>query len=212
MDDEKKALLQQQPTFLDIEDVEFSEEASIIRAVNRALNLTAHLNNLLPTGTMLAFQVLCPIFSNGGQCDHLHKILTAGLLTLCGISSFVLSFTDSFRAPNGKIYYGFATPRGLWAFGSRKCKAFDTSRFSVRFLDFVHGIFSVLVVVSLGLANFDVVDCFYPEMPRIYMNSVPVVAGFVISMVFVLYPSQRRGIGHASMYSGQESMQIRYYY
>ncbi|GLJ26020.1 hypothetical protein SUGI_0499050 [Cryptomeria japonica] len=159
MDDEKKALLQQQPTFLDIEDVEFSEEASIIRAVNRALNLTAHLNNLLPTGTMLAFQVLCPIFSNGGQCDHLHKILTAGLLTLCGISSFVLSFTDSFRAPNGKIYYGFATPRGLWAFGSRKF-----------------------------------------------------VAGFVISMVFVLYPSQRRGIGHASMYSGQESMQIRYYY
>lgn len=183
------------------DDLDFSEETKIIRIVNRALNGAAHLNNLLPTGTMLTFQVLCPVFSNGGQCDLLHKYLTAGLLAFCGLSTFLLSFTDSFRAPDGgKIYYGLATPRGLWTFGSRKGSALDTSRLRLKFLDFVHAFLSVLVVLSLGVANFDVVDCFYPEMPRVYMNTVPVVAGFLISMLFVLFPTTRRGIGHPVMF------------
>eukprot|EP01018_Ginkgo_biloba_P016083 Gb_37046 [translate_table: standard] len=192
------------------EESEFAEETNIMRAVNRALNGTAHLNNLLPTGTMLAFQVLCPVFSNAGHCDHFHKWLTALLLGFCGISSFFLSFTDSFRAPNGKIYYGIATPRGLWTFGKPIGSAVDASRYRLKFLDFIHAFLSVMVVVSLGLANFDVVDCFYPEMPRVYVNTVPVVAGLVISMFFVLFPTTRRGIGHPVMFHHQDSLYARY--
>ena len=38
--------------------------------------------------------------------------------------------------------------------------------------------------------------CYHLEMPRKVTNSVPLVVGFVISVLFVVFPSKRRGIGY----------------
>ncbi|KAK3230344.1 hypothetical protein Dsin_002225 [Dipteronia sinensis] len=42
----------------------------------------------------------------------------------------------------------------------------------------------------------DIVACYYPAMPRKITNTVPLVVGFVISILFVVFPSKRRGIGY----------------
>lgn len=83
-------------------------------AIAQTFESTSHLANLLPTGTVLAFQLLSPIFTNQGVCDSVSRAMTAGLVILCGISSFMLSFTDSFKDGKGQVVYGFATMHGLW--------------------------------------------------------------------------------------------------
>jgi heme A synthase len=78
---------------------------------------TAHLANLLPTGTLLAFQLLTPVFTHNGSCDYVTAQLTRGLLTLLAVSCFLASFTDSWRSPHdGQVYYGFVTRRSMWLF------------------------------------------------------------------------------------------------
>lgn len=81
------------------------------------LTSTAHLANLLPTGTLLAFQLLTPVFTHNGFCDHVTAQLTRGLLALLALSCFLASFTDSWRSPHdSQVYYGFVTRRGMWLF------------------------------------------------------------------------------------------------
>eukprot|EP01018_Ginkgo_biloba_P007787 Gb_19827 [translate_table: standard] len=87
----------------------------IQKDMNQTFTNTAYLANLLPTCTVLAFQILCPIFSNNDQYDVVSHFLTI-LVVLCGISCFVVCFTDRFRAADGNVYYRIASPRGLWTF------------------------------------------------------------------------------------------------
>ncbi|WZY85117.1 hypothetical protein YC2023_031501 [Brassica napus] len=66
--------------------------------IGQTFQTTAHLANLIPTGTVYAFQLLSPIFSNGGQCDLASKIMTLTILVgICRLSCFILSFTDSYK-------------------------------------------------------------------------------------------------------------------
>ncbi|VFQ59025.1 unnamed protein product [Cuscuta campestris] len=117
----------------------------------RALESTANLANLLPTGTLLAFQLLTPIFTHNGSCDAATRPLTLALLSALALSCFLASFTDSVRAPaGGRVYYGIATPRGMRMFDAPAAAAAgitakDLERYRVGLVDYVHAVLSVLV-------------------------------------------------------------------
>ncbi|KAI9186776.1 hypothetical protein LWI28_020737 [Acer negundo] len=85
----------------------------------KTLSTAANLSNLLPTGTVLAFQALMPSFTNNGSCITSHKVLTSSATITFSLVCFISSFTDSFIA-GGKLYYGIATPKGLHIFNRNK--------------------------------------------------------------------------------------------
>ncbi|KAB1208542.1 hypothetical protein CJ030_MR7G000294 [Morella rubra] len=79
------------------------------RATQTLTSTAANLANLLPTGTLLAFQLLTPMFTNNGACDSATRTMTLVLLVLLALSCFLASFTDSVKASDGQVYYGFTT-------------------------------------------------------------------------------------------------------
>lgn len=192
MDEEKRPLLQDAP-------IPEMKRSLIREAISQTFQSTAHLANLLPTGTVLAFQLLAPIFSNQGQCDSVSRFMTAGLVALCGLSCFLLSFTDSFKDKNGNVCYGFATIRGLWIIdGSDTLPPEFAAKYKLRFIDFIHAFMSILVFAAIALFDQNVVGCFYPapshEAQEI-LTALPVGIGVICSMLFVVFPTQRHGIG-----------------
>lgn len=56
-----------------------------------------------------------------------------------------------------------------------------------------------MAFLTFAGSHFDVVLCYYPALPRKVTNIVPLVVGFVISVLFVVFPSRRRGIGYPFM-------------
>lgn len=171
----------------------------IQQAISQTFESTAHLANLLPTGSVLAFQLLSPIFSNQGECDAVSRSLTAGLVALCGLSCILLSFTDSFKDQKGNICYGFATFRGLWVIdGSTTLPPEIAAKYKLGFLDFVHALMSILVFGAIALFDENVVKCFYPapstETQEV-LTALPVGIGVACSMLFVVFPTKRHGIG-----------------
>lgn len=155
--------------------------------------------NLLPTGTVLAFQLLAPVFSNQGECDTYGRFMTAFLVALCGISCFIQCFTDSFKDRNGKVRYGLATLRGLWVIdGSAIISPEQAEGFQLKFIDFVHAVMSILVFAAVALFDQNVVQCFYPapsEEAKELLTTLPVGIGVICSMLFIVFPTKRHGIG-----------------
>lgn len=180
----------------DVEDV----QTFVQIAISKTFKSTAHLANLLPTGTVLAFQLLAPLTTNAGVCDAVSRVMTAGLVALCVISCFILSFTDSFRDSAGRVRYGLATFRGMWVIDgvSPGLPAEEAAQYRIRFIDWVHGLMSVVVFAGVAMFDENVVGCFYPE-PSLEMKEVltvvPVAIGVFGSMVFVAFPTTRHGIG-----------------
>ncbi|KAI4306443.1 hypothetical protein L6164_029719 [Bauhinia variegata] len=176
-----------------------AERNQIQKAISQTFQSTAHLANLLPTGSVLAFQLLSPIFTNLGNCDSVSRFMTAGLVALCGASCFLSSFTDSFRDSKGKISYGFATFSGLWIIdGSTTLPAELAARYRLRSIDFLHAVMSILVFAAVALFDQNVVNCFFPtpsKETQEILTALPVGIGVVCSMLFVLFPTQRHGIG-----------------
>lgn len=175
------------------------ERNLIQEAISQTFASTAHLANLLPTGSVLAFQLLSPIFSNQGECDSVSRTLTAGLVGLCGLSCILLSFTDSFKDQKGNICYGFATFRGLWVIdGSVTIPPEIAAKYKLKFIDFLHALMSILVFAAIALFDENVVNCFYPEPStgtKEVLTSLPVGIGVACSMLFVVFPTKRHGIG-----------------
>ncbi|OIT36423.1 PREDICTED: uncharacterized protein LOC109242063 [Nicotiana attenuata] len=175
------------------------EKNLIQKAITQTFQSTAHLANLLPTGSVLAFQLLSPIFTNQGECDKIGKFLTVALVTLCGLSCFILSFTDSFTDKKGKICYGFATIRGLWIIdGSAKIPHQIARKYKLKFIDFLHAFMSIFVFAAVAFFDQNVVNCFYPrpsDQIEELVNALPVAIGVICSMFFVVFPTQRHGIG-----------------
>ncbi|KAG7622131.1 Protein DMP [Arabidopsis suecica] len=80
-------------------------KSKVERVVRKTFKGTAHLSNLLPTGSVMSFQIMCPVLTHQGQCPTItSRWLTCFLVSLCAISCFLFSFTDSIRDPNGKVY------------------------------------------------------------------------------------------------------------
>ena len=171
----------------------------IQKAISQTFKSTAHLANLLPTGTVLAFQLLSPIFTNLGRCDPASRTMTACLIALCGLSSFILCFTDSFRESSGTVRYGLATFRGLWVIdGTERLPPEVAAGYRLRAIDFVHAFVSLMVFAAVTLFDQNVVSCFYP-VPSVEMEEVltalPVGIGILGSAVFITFPTTRHGIG-----------------
>ncbi|CAA0841529.1 Protein of unknown function (DUF679 [Striga hermonthica] len=172
-------------------------------ALSQALQSSAHLANLLPTGTLLAFQLLTPIFTNNGSCDPATRPMTLILLATLALSCFLASFTDSVKAADGRVYYGFATFKGLWLFdyvgAANSGLARDFGGYRLGFVDFVHAVLSVLVFGAVAVRDKNVVGCFYPR-PGVEAREVldigPIGIGLVASLLFVVFPSRRHGIGY----------------
>ncbi|XP_059670586.1 protein DMP4-like [Cornus florida] len=183
----------------DVAIPETQRKTLIQRAMSQTFKSSANLANLLPTGTVLAFQLLSPIFTNEGECTSVSRTLTAGLIGLCGLSCFLVSFTDSFKDKKGNVCYGFATFRGLWFIDcSATLPPEINAKYRLRVMDFMHAFMSMLVFGAVALFEEDVVDCFYPkptDETKELLTSLPVGIGVICSMLFVLFPSKRHGIG-----------------
>ncbi|KAI3675334.1 hypothetical protein L1987_84923 [Smallanthus sonchifolius] len=175
------------------------EKTLIQKAISQTFQSTAHLANLLPTGSVLAFQLLSPIFTNEGACDPMSRGLTATLVALCGLSCFLLSFTDSFKDRDGNVCYGFATIHGLCVIdGNTTLPPELAVKYRLRFIDFVHAVMSIMVFAAVTLFDQDVVNCFYPSPTdeiKELLTALPVGFGVVFSMLFVVFPTKRHGIG-----------------
>ncbi|XP_039122682.1 protein DMP6 [Dioscorea cayenensis subsp. rotundata] len=177
-----------------------TQETLIQKAINQTFKSTAHLANLLPTGTVLTFHLLSPIFTSQGHCTNsINQSLTILLLSLCTFSCFFLSFTDSFKDSSGKVRYGFATLHGLWILdgGSRLSPEMEKS-YRMKFIDWLHAFMNVLVFGAVALFNKNVVMCFFPEPSEDIvqlLTCLPVGIGVVCSSFFVAFPTTRHGIG-----------------
>lgn len=177
-----------------------TEQKNLIqKAIAQTFKSTAYLANLLPTGTVLAFQLLSPIFSNKGHCDSVSRVMTIVLVALCSFSCFLLSFTDSFIDKNGNVCHGFATVHGLWIIDGSGTIAPELGvKYRLQFIDFMHAFMSILVFVAIALFDQNVVNCLNPtpsaEMQEV-LGALPVGIGVVCSVLFVVFPTQRHGIG-----------------
>ncbi|CAL5342677.1 unnamed protein product [Camellia sinensis] len=170
------------------------------KAVRKTFKMSAHLANLLPTGSVLAFQILSPVFTHEGKChSFVSQSMTLGLLGICGLSCFVVCLTDSFRDERGKVRYGLATWRGLWVIdGSVTIPAEEAAKYSLKLVDFFHAFLSIVVFSAIVLFDQNVVKCFYlnpSDEAKELLQTLPIGVGVICSLLFVAFPTNRHGIG-----------------
>ncbi|EEF49777.1 protein DMP10 [Ricinus communis] len=171
----------------------------------------ANLANLLPTGTVLAFEALVPSFSNDGECFAANRYLTLGVIICCSLVCFLSSFTDSFVGHDGKIYYGIATFKGLYVFndcdcsdgcGEEEIKGNKKTNYRITLIDFIHAFSSLIVFLVFAISSSNVQECFFskagPNEKQIIMN-LPLGIGLFSSFLFTIFPTRRRGIGYGDM-------------
>ncbi|GJM85016.1 hypothetical protein PR202_ga00744 [Eleusine coracana subsp. coracana] len=169
----------------------------------KALSSTADLVRHLPTGAVLAFEVLSPSFTADGSCTAANRAFTGCLIGACALSCFLLSFTDSYRdATTGTVRYGFVTPSGrllpidgATALSSQPPR---DERYRLTARDVFHGLLSFVVFLAVAMVDRNVVACFYPvesASTRQLLAAVPMAAGAAGSFLFAMFPSNRQGIG-----------------
>ncbi|CAA2984009.1 uncharacterized protein LOC105159971 [Olea europaea subsp. europaea] len=172
---------------------------ALASGVQKTLSKTSMLVNFLPTGTLLTFEMVLPSVYGKGECSHVSTLMIHVLLGICNLSCFFFHFTDSFRGPDGKVYYGFVTPKGLAVFKpGLGVEVPKDERYKVGFTDFVHAMMSVLVFVAISFSDHRVTDCLLPghdkELDEV-MQSFPLMVGIICSGLFLIFPTTRHGIG-----------------
>lgn len=173
-----------------------TDESHYIYVINAVLSGTARLNVLLPTATILAFTIFAPLLTNDGQCTTFNRWLMGFFLAISAASCIFFAFTDSFRTSTGRLYYGVATFRGIWTFNGGQKKPLIPSDYRLRWTDLFHASLSLIAFLTFAALHIDVVQCYYHKLPRRVTNTVPLVVGFAVSFLFVVFPSKRRGIGY----------------
>ncbi|XP_043722238.1 protein DMP8-like [Telopea speciosissima] len=172
---------------------------AVAKGVQKTLSKTSMLVNFLPTGTLLTFEIVLPSVSGDGLCSSVSTTMINVMMGLCALSCFFFHFTDSFRRPDGKVYFGFVTPKGLSVFKSvLGVEVPKDERYKVGLTDFVHAVMSVMVVVAIAFSDHRVTDCLFPghvkEMDEV-MESFPLMVGIICSGLFLVFPNSRYGIG-----------------
>ncbi|OMO79301.1 hypothetical protein CCACVL1_13777 [Corchorus capsularis] len=172
---------------------------AVAKGVQKTISKTSMLVNFLPTGTLLTFEMVLPSIYHHGDCSPVNTMMIYVLLGLCALSCFFFHFTDSFRGPDDKVYYGFVTPKGLAVFKPGiEVETPKDDRYKVGFNDFVHAIMSVLVFVAIAFSDHRVTSCLFPghvkEMDQV-MESFPLMVGIVSSGLFLVFPTTRYGVG-----------------
>ncbi|XP_009625815.1 protein DMP10 [Nicotiana tomentosiformis] len=179
--------------------------------IHKTLDTAANIANLLPNGTVLAFRMLIPSFSNKGVCQISNKLLTAAVIGFCSAACFFSSFTDScVLSSDGKSFYGIATTRGIHLFNfdndpEKILEGINMRKYKLKCLDFVHAFVSLLVFLVFAFCDSDVQTCFFSNQQRPGSNvnalvmNLPLAAGFFASFFFLIFPTTRRGIGYAGL-------------
>ncbi|GAA0157180.1 hypothetical protein Leryth_015775 [Lithospermum erythrorhizon] len=167
--------------------------------VQKTLSKTSMLVNFLPTGTLLTFEMVLPSIYGKGECSHVTTMMIDILLGICTISCFFFHFTDSFKGPDGKMYYGFVTPKGLAVFRPKSgVEVPKDERYKLSLSDLVHALMSALVFAAIAFSDHRVTDCFFPghkqELDEV-MRSFPLMVGIICSGLFLIFPTNRSGIG-----------------
>ncbi|KAE8697467.1 granule-bound starch synthase 2 [Hibiscus syriacus] len=169
------------------------------KGVQKTISKTSMLVYFLPTGTLLTFELVLPSVYRHGVCTHVTTIMIYSLLGLCALSCFFFHFTDSFRGPDGTVYYGFVTPNGLALFKpGLEVESPKDDKYKVGLTDFIHAIMSVLVFVAIALSDHGVTNCVFPgrekEMDQV-MEGFPLMVGVIFSGLFLVFPKTRFGVG-----------------
>ncbi|GAB2224024.1 hypothetical protein Droror1_Dr00004770 [Drosera rotundifolia] len=188
--------------FLLLEDEQGVDESQCMYILNAILSGTARLNVLLPSFTILAFTIFAPILTNNGKCDTLNRYLMAVFLAISAASCIFFSITDSFKSAQGRSYYGVATFRGIWTFNGGRNKPLVPADYRLRWWDLFHSSLSLVAFLTFAASYNDIVQCYHPKMSKKIRNIVPLVVGFVVSVLFVLIPTRRRGIGYPFLLRG----------
>ncbi|GLU06833.1 hypothetical protein SLE2022_238240 [Rubroshorea leprosula] len=179
-----------------LKDIDETDESNYVYIINAVLSGTARLNVLLPTATILAFTIFAPLLTNDGHCTRLSRWLMGSTTVLLAASCIFFTVTDSFRTATGRLYYGVATYRGIWTFNGGRKRPRLPAEYRLRWSDLFYASLSLVTFLAFAGSHSDVVACYYPAMPRKVINVVPLVIGFVVSVLFVVFPSRRRGIGY----------------
>ncbi|KAJ8503958.1 hypothetical protein OPV22_004844 [Ensete ventricosum] len=173
--------------------------------IDKVLSPAANLAQLLPTGTVLAFQALAPSFTHRGACYASNKYLISVFIALSAVSCAFFSITDSLVGADNKLYYGVATLRSLYVFNytgaseeERRRVFGNLEQYRLRPLDCVHAVFTVLVFLTIAFGDAMVQNCLFrdagPNTTELLVN-LPLAAGVVSTLVFMLFPTSRKGIG-----------------
>ncbi|BAU01867.1 hypothetical protein LR48_Vigan10g181900 [Vigna angularis] len=194
-EDEQQEQQNSEDDFYDVDDYDI-DESYYFYVINAILSGTARLNVLLPTVTILAFSIFAPILTDDGECNTLNRWLMGSFLALMAVSCVFFTLTDSFRSSSGRLYYGVATLRGIWTFNGGKKKPRVPSDYRLRWSDLFYASLSLVSFLAFAGLHQDVVKCYYPALPRKLTNTLPLVVGFFVSVLFVAFPSKRRGIGY----------------
>ncbi|BFI18070.1 hypothetical protein MPTK1_6g12240 [Marchantia polymorpha subsp. ruderalis] len=165
--------------------------------INGITSGASNLAGLLPTGTFLAFTTVAPIVTNNGTCDPPQYLwLTVGTTAFFAAYCFFSCFTDSFQAPDGKVYFGVVTLGGLWTPQlPAALQPADQATYKLRFSDFVYALLSLAVFGACALMTPNVRSCLFPDLSSPVVMTVPIVVSFFVSLVFSVFPSSRHGIG-----------------
>lgn len=163
-----------------------------------------NLLTLLPTGTYLALSTIVPITTNNGNCNQAEKIVTGVLVFLftflCGFSSF----TDSYAADDGTIWYGLVTTKGLWSpFFANSGLPNVTgwtytgggTKYTLRLSDVYIAALSVISLLSLALLSTDLEDCYYPGINQTVLKAIPLPVNFLVGIALSFAPPSRHSIG-----------------
>ncbi|KAJ4954022.1 hypothetical protein NE237_030854 [Protea cynaroides] len=167
-------------------------------SLQKTLSKTAILVNFLPTGTLLAFEMLLPSVSGNGKCNDVSTFMIGSILAFCATTCCFFHFTDSY--PEGrKVYYGFVTFKGLMVFKAGVgVEYIDQPRYRAGITDFIHAAMSAMVFVAIAFSDKRVTNCLFPghvdDLDEI-MQTFPLMVGIVCSGLFLIFPNTRYGIG-----------------
>ncbi|CAN6195142.1 unnamed protein product [Urochloa humidicola] len=189
-----------QPLLAESSNGDLKDDATRLEsAITQAFKSTADLAKHLPTGAVLVFEVLSPVFTNSGKCQDVHRALTAWLVGLCAAACFFLCFTDSFLDARGTVRYVVATRTGLWVIdGTPPPPPEVAAGKRLKFIDFFHAVLSLIVFMSVAMFDRNVSACFNPVMSydeQQVLTAVPLAGGLVGTLLFAAFPSTRHGLG-----------------
>ncbi|GMI72095.1 DUF679 domain membrane protein 2, Arabidopsis thaliana DUF679 domain membrane protein 2 [Hibiscus trionum] len=162
-----------------------------------------NLIKILPTAAVFVFQFLNPLITSNGNCGMIvRKVLECTFIGLCCFFCAFACFTDSYRDRNGVIHYGVATLTGFWP--SPASGSVDPSRYRLKFGDFVHAFFSLVVFAAFSLLDSGTVKCLYPQLEfadKLLVMVLPPAIGAITGVVFIVFPYTRHGLGYPPLLS-----------
>ncbi|KAK3120279.1 hypothetical protein QOZ80_9AG0684900 [Eleusine coracana subsp. coracana] len=179
---------------------------------DKVLTVSANLAQLLPTGSVLAYQSLSASFTNQGECYTSNWWLSLSLVIFLTASCIFFAFTDSI-VYKGKVYYGVAMPSRLNLFNLSKKEEQqlftdlhpDLKKRRLKGLDWVHAFFTAVVFLTVAASDVGLQKCLFPHAgvdAKQLLKNLPLGLAVLSSFVFMIFPTTRNGIG--SQFQGSD--------